>query len=143
MLSTTHIGRLYLAGLVDRDTGRYDRAAIRAEIRKLTTRFWAPMTFPAALALVLNEARIEHASVSDAIEWRKRWAAREAIIDRDAGVLAATFGYEIDRLQFEIDRRNFGSFTTTLSGSPNEQARYRRALAIAKAKRDAAKIAAE
>jgi hypothetical protein len=52
----------------------------------------------------------------------------------DAELVAAHFSYSVEALQFEVDRRRFGSFTRTLAGSPAERDRYQRALAVAQSK---------
>jgi len=52
----------------------------------------------------------------------------------DAEQLAAAYGYDAGRLKFEWDRRSFGSFTTTLDGSPEQRARFCKAWQIAVAR---------
>ena len=52
---------------------------------------------------------------------RDAWAA-------DARMVAAHYKFDTDALRYEVDRRSFGSFTTTLEGSPAQRDRYQRAL---------------
>jgi hypothetical protein len=54
--------------------------------------------------------------------------------EREAQQIAAAHGFNIETLTFEVERRKFGSFTTTGEGSPERQAIYRRALDIARTK---------
>jgi hypothetical protein len=51
--------------------------------------------------------------------------------ERAAQTEAARYGFNIDALEFECARRRFGSFTTTLEGSLERLAVFRRAWAIA------------
>lgn len=57
----------------------------------------------------------------------------------DAEQLAADYDYDVDALRFQWERRQFGSFTTTLAGSPEQRDRYKRAWEIAVNRREAAK----
>jgi hypothetical protein len=63
--------------------------------------------------------------------------ATAAEIQADAEKLAAHYGYDVDRLRFQWDRRSFGSFALTLAGSPRERDRYRRAWELAVERQDA------
>ena len=57
----------------------------------------------------------------------------------DAEGLAAQYDYDVDALKYQWERRQFGSFTTTIDGSPEQRDRYRRAFEIAVARREASK----
>lgn len=52
-------------------------------------------------------------------------------IQADAEQLAAQYGYDVDALKFQYDRRCFGSFSTTLAGSPEQRDRFLRAWVLA------------
>jgi hypothetical protein len=54
----------------------------------------------------------------------------------DAEQLAARYDFNVEALKFEYDRRCFGSFTTTLDGSPHERDRYCAAWGYALARRE-------
>lgn len=56
---------------------------------------------------------------------RAAWAA-------DAAALSAHFHHDVEALRFQVDRRRFGSFTTTCAGSASERDRYQRALDYAR-----------
>ncbi len=112
-LAKPRLPRIYLAGLVDRDTGRYDLAAIRHAIKTLTRRPAYGWPFQRALAAVLQEARIEAEAVQAAIRRRPEAEARLAVDRQAAEVLAARYDYDPDALLFEVNRRSFGSFRTT------------------------------
>src|SRR5437899_9950415 len=77
-LAKPRLPRIYLSGLVDRDTGRYDLAAIRHAIKTLTRRPAYAWSFQRALAVVLQEARIEADGVQTAIRRRPEAEARFA-----------------------------------------------------------------
>lgn len=57
----------------------------------------------------------------------------------DAEQLAASYDYDVEALQFQWERRQFGSFSTTLDGNEQQRDRYKRAFVIAVARREAAK----
>lgn len=71
--------------------------------------------------------------------WERQLAAEEAEVQQ----IAAAHGYNIETLTFEVERRNFGSFTTTGEGSPERRAIYDRALAFARSKQHPYMEAAE
>ena len=52
-------------------------------------------------------------------------------LQTDAEQLAASYGYNVDALLFQFNRRMAGSFTTTIDGSPEQRERYRLAFQIA------------
>lgn len=55
----------------------------------------------------------------------------DAALRADAEQLAEAYDFDVSRLAFEYDRRSFGSFTTTVAGSPAQRDRYFRALQFA------------
>lgn len=55
----------------------------------------------------------------------------------DAEQLAADYDYDVDALQFQWERRQFGSFSTTLAGSPEQRDRYKRAFEVAVRRQEA------
>lgn len=55
----------------------------------------------------------------------------------DAERLAAEYNYDVEVLQFQWERRQYGSFSTTLAGSPGERDRFKRAFEVAVARREA------
>jgi hypothetical protein len=63
--------------------------------------------------------------------------------DPDAEKLAQKFQYNEQRLRFEYERRLFGSFTTTLAGSPEQRDRYFCAWRIAVVRSSEIPVAAE
>jgi hypothetical protein len=58
-------------------------------------------------------------------------------VQADAEQLAASYGFNAEALRFQYQRRSFGSFTTTIDGSPEQCARYFRAWQIAFARQAA------
>ena len=59
-------------------------------------------------------------------------AERLQVQSADAERLAASYDYDVDALWFQYDRRCFGSFTTTLAGSPDQRDRFFRAWEVAR-----------
>lgn len=52
--------------------------------------------------------------------------------ERAAQKIAEGYRFNIDQLEFQVQRRSFGSYTTTPDGAPEVRAIYARALQIAR-----------
>jgi len=76
-----------------------------------------------------NHARMALANV----EWDAKKAAEQAQVEK----IAADYSYDVERLAFEVQRRAFGSFTTTIDGSPERSALFERARKFAAERRQA------
>jgi hypothetical protein len=68
----------------------------------------------------------------------------EATLRADAKRLSALFNHDVERLKFEWDRRSFGSYATTVDGSPVQRDRFFRAWQYAREyQQEQQKVAAE
>ena len=65
----------------------------------------------------------------------------QARLKADAEQLSAAYAHNVDALWFQYNRRCFGSFTTTLAGSPEQRDRFFRAWKVAVARAAAADVA--
>lgn len=129
--------------LVDPRTGQRRGPEIALAIQGLTHRLWCPLAPCEARDAVEKavrklEAQFERRRL-EGIEDERRLVARQ----KEARELAARFGWDVKRLQFEVDRRSFGSFTLTLDGSSQQRDLYCSALNIAWEHRRNMAIAAE
>ena len=105
------------SGLIDPATATPRRAMIRAAVRAMVDRPLYPVAFGVALASVMRAAHREQAQVRAVLASRADSIRAEAEHRRDAEQLAAFYSYDADRLQHELNRRSFGSFTTALDGT--------------------------
>jgi hypothetical protein len=78
-------------------------------------------------------ATFEQWNIADKLRRNAEYDAKVAADENEARKIAAEHNFNIETLSFEVNRRSFGSFTTTPDGSPERRAIYARALEIARA----------
>lgn len=127
--------------LIDQRTGQRRAPEIVRVIQLLTQRAWCPLSPCEARAMieaaVCKEEHYFAKRQAESVETERVLVAKQ----KEARELAALYRFDIELLQFEVDRRSAGSLTLTLDGQ--QRGLYCEALKIAWEHRAIMKVAAE
>jgi hypothetical protein len=119
--------------LVERATGRVDRAALRRELRNRATGP-AALSYRALLVYLMQKVRRQRrlalAAIARRAEERASADAARDGLEAQACEIAARHSFDTAVLRFQRDRYQFGTLADTLR-APHLRALYRRALEIA------------
>lgn len=91
------------------------------------------LTLEQARDVYQRAASYEQWNIADKLRCNAEYEAKLAADEAEARKIAAEHNFNIETLTFEVERRRFGSFTTTPDGSPERRGIYARALEIASA----------
>ena len=117
--------------LIDQRTGQRRASAITLAVQALVERSWCPVAPKEAREAVEAAVRKEEYYFAE-LQAEKAWVERFRVAwQKRVRELAARHDFDAEALEFEVNRRLGGSFTTTLDGSSERRELYCDALKLA------------